>query len=105
MMCASSRAPGRTRVDVVEPDDRGRRVDGIHHVVERPRQRVDVLAIERGDEGAVQALDDLVGQEVALVLDFLDLVRLVPDRLVGREHRLEQSRADADLFASATKSS
>ncbi len=39
-----------------------RRVDRIHDVVQRPRQTEDVLAIERGDEGAVQALDDLVGQ-------------------------------------------
>ena len=42
-------------VDVVEPDDRGRRVDRVHHVVERPGQRVDVFAVERRDEGAVAA--------------------------------------------------
>ena len=59
---------------------------------------MDVLAIERRDEGAVQALDDLVGQEVALVLDFLDLVGLVPDRLLGREHLFEQRRARPDLL-------
>ena len=68
------------RVEPVEPDQRRRRVDRVHHVVERARQGVDVLAIERRDERAVEPLDDLVGQEVALVLDFLDLVGLVPDR-------------------------
>jgi hypothetical protein len=31
----------------------------------------------------VEALDNLVRQEVALVLDFLDLVSLVPQRLFG----------------------
>ena len=81
MICASSRAPKRTRVEPVEPDERRRRVDRVHHVVERPRQRVDVLAVERRDERPVQALDDLVRQEVALVLDLLDLVGLVPDRI------------------------
>jgi len=35
---------------------------------------VNVLAIDRRDERAVQPLDDLVGQEIALVLDFLDLI-------------------------------
>ena len=63
-----------------------------------PGERVDVFAVERRDEGAVQALDDLVGEEVALVLDFLDLVGLVPDRPIGREHLFEQARALADLL-------
>ena len=53
----------------------------------------------------LQPLDDLVRQEVALVLDLLDLVRLVPDGLVGREHLVEQVRADADLLGQAVKSS
>ena len=70
-------------LDLIEPDDRRGRIDRIHHVVERAGQREDVLAIERRDERAVQALDDLVGQDVALVLDFLDLFRLVPDGRSG----------------------
>ena len=97
MICASSRAPKRTDVEPVEADQRRRRVDRVHHVVERPRQRVDVLAIERRDERAVEALDDLVRQEVALVLDFLDLVGLVPDRALRREHLLEQPGAALQL--------
>ena len=105
MMCASSRAPGPHGVDVVEPDDRRRRVDRVHHVVERSRQRVDVFAIERRHERAVEALDDLVGQEVALVLDLLDLVRLVPDRLVRGEHRSSSPAPNRICSASAAKSS
>ena len=75
-----------------------RRVDRIHDVVQRPGQAEDVLTVERGHEGAVQPLDDLVGQRVALVLDFLDLVGLVPDRPLGRQHLLEQRRATPDLL-------
>ena len=59
---------------------------------------MDVLAIEWRHEGPVQTLDDLVGEEVAFVLDLLDFVGLVPDRLVGGEHLLEQRRAAADLL-------
>lgn len=85
-------------LDAVEANHGRRRIDRIHDVVERPRQVVDVLAIERGDEGLMQPLDDFVGDEVALVLDFLDLVRLVPDRPVGRQHVPEHRRAEPDLF-------
>ena len=89
------------RVEPVEPDQRGRGVDRVHHVVERAGERVDVFAVERRDEGPVQALDDLVGQEVALVLDFLDLVGLVPDRMLRLEHLLEQPGAAFSSSASA----
>ena len=38
----------------------------------------------------IEALDDLVGQAVALLLDLLDLERRVPGRRVRREHPFEQ---------------
>ena len=44
------------RVEPVQPDQRGRRVDRIHDVVERPGERVDVFAVERRDERAVEPL-------------------------------------------------
>ncbi len=44
------------RIEPVQPDQRRRRVDRVHDVVERPGQRVDVFAIERRDEGAVEPL-------------------------------------------------
>src|SRR5438876_4124417 len=90
--------PRTNALDVVQADDRRRRVDRVHDVVERARERVDVLAVERRDERAVQALNDLVGQEVALVLDFLDLVGLVPDRARRLEHVQQQPRAVPDLL-------
>ena len=38
-----------------------------------------------------------MGQEIALVLDFLDLFGFVPGRLVGGEHLLEQRGAALEL--------
>ena len=58
---------------------------------------MNIFAIERGDERAVQPLNDGVREEVALVLDFLDFVGLVPDGLVGGEHRLEEPRPALQL--------
>ena len=83
MSVIDARELARAEAHVLQPvqsDERRRRVDRVHDVVERPGECVDVLAVDRRDEGAVQALDDLVRQEVALVLDLLDLVGLVPDR-------------------------
>ena len=86
------------RVDLIEPQDRRGIVNRVDHVVERPREGVDVFAVERRHEGLVEPLDDFVGNEVALVLDFLDLVRLVPKRLRGGEHFLQQGGAVLDLL-------
>ena len=79
-MSASRRAPGADLRDLVEPHDRRRRVDRIHHVVERDGERVDVLTIERRDERAVQTIDDAARLSVADVLDVLDRIRLAPCR-------------------------
>ena len=79
MILASSRAPKRTRSMLYSGTRRGGVVDRIHHVVERAGQRVDVFAVDRRHERLVQPLNDLVREEVALVLDFLDLVRFVGD--------------------------
>jgi hypothetical protein len=52
----------------VEDQHVGRRLHGVEHVVELAGQGVDVLAVERGDEGGVEPRVDGVGQPVALVL-------------------------------------
>ncbi len=98
MMRASSRASARTRSIWYRRTMRRRRVDGVHDVVERAGEGEDVLAIERRHERAVQPLDDLVRQEVALVLDLLDFVRLVPDRLFRSQHFDEQNGAAPCFF-------
>ena len=58
---------------------------------------MNVFPVEGRDERAVEALDDFMRQKVALVLDFLDLVRLVPQRVLRYEHLLEELRAALQL--------
>src|SRR5829696_2667355 len=53
---------------LVEDQHVGRLLDGVEHVVEVAGQGVDVLPVERGDEGGVEAGVDGVGEPVALVL-------------------------------------
>ena len=85
-------------VEPVQPDSRRRRIDRIHHVVERSGKGMDVLAVERGHKCAVETLDDGVRERVAPMLNFLDLVGFVPDWMVGREHLFQQLRAGPDLI-------
>ena len=60
---------------------------------------MNVLTVHRSDEGPVQTLDDFVGQEVALVFDFLDLVSLVREGRLRCKHLFEQPRPDLDLIS------
>src|SRR5918995_3453040 len=53
---------------LVQDQHVGRGLDGVEHVVQLAGQGVDVLAVERGDEGAVEPGVDGVGEPVALVL-------------------------------------
>ena len=85
------------RFEPVEADEPRRGIDGVHDIVEGARQIEDVLAIQRRDERPIEPLDDLVGQLVALVLGFLDLVGFLPGRVLGGEHVLEQPRAALQL--------
>jgi hypothetical protein len=84
--------------DLVEPHDGRRRIDCVHHVVERDRERVNVFTIERGDEGAVEAIDDRARASIADVLDVLDLAGLGHVWRGGGQHLLERARAAANLF-------
>jgi hypothetical protein len=86
------RALGRG-LDLVEQEPIRHRVDQVQHVVETAGERVDVLPIDRGDEGGVEAAHDLVGEGVARVLQVLDLlglslgVRVVEGQLLERPRR------------------
>src|SRR5829696_2386496 len=79
---------------LVEDQHVGRRLDGVEHVVQLAGEGVDVLAVEGGDEGGVEAGVDGVGEPVALVLgvdqalglhlrvdEVLDHVQQVPRRV------------------------
>src|SRR5437588_419742 len=57
------------RLDTIEPDSSGRLLDGIDEVVESAGQACDVLAVERRDKGAVERVEDLVSDLVALVFE------------------------------------
>src|SRR5439155_16618169 len=75
----------------------------VHDVVDRSREFVDVFTIDRRDEGAVETLDDFVGEEVAFVLDFLDFVGFVPDRVFRGYHLLEEPGTPFELVCQRLK--
>ena len=81
------------RLDPVQDERVGGLLDVVEDVVEAADQGVDVLAIDRGDEGRLEAMADLVADLVAAMLVGPDLggpgLRLV----VGPEHRLEAAGA------------
>src|SRR6059036_953866 len=66
----------RLRPDLLDsvPDDVPRSlVDVIADVVDRTRQEIDVVTVERRYERAIEEVDDLAREAVALVLQLLDL--------------------------------
>ena len=54
------------RLDLVEAEEVGGLLGEVDDVVHLGRQPVDVLAVDRRDEGRVEAFDDVVGDPVAL---------------------------------------
>src|SRR4051794_21909385 len=87
------------RLDPVQRQEVRRLLDEVDDVVERRRQRVDVLAVDRRHERRVQALDDVVRDPVALLLADHDLAR--ERGVVGPllEHPLEQLGGAHDVRA------
>src|SRR3954470_16320300 len=78
------------RLDLVEAEEVGGLLGEVDDVVHLRRQRVDVLAVDRGDEGRVQPFDDLVGDPVTLLLCQEDLPREVFALGPGVHHLVEQ---------------
>src|SRR3954447_14057626 len=56
------------RLDLVEAEVVGGLLDEVGDVVERRGELQDVLAVDRRDEGLVEAVDDVVGDPVAVLL-------------------------------------
>ena len=59
---------------------------------------MDVLAVDRRDEGRIELLDDLVGRVVALMLDFLDRVGLGPRVAEVVDHLVQQGGGADDVL-------
>src|SRR5262245_48573879 len=91
-------AGGRRFLDAVHHQPLGGGLDVIEHVVQTRGQVVDVLAVDRRDEGRIELLDDLVGDLVALVLDFLDRVRLGSRVAEVIDHLVEQRGGPDDVL-------
>src|SRR5438552_3973623 len=66
------------RAELVEPDAFRGGLDQVQHVVHARDQAMHVVAVDRRDEGLMQALDHRVGDLVALVLDGLHALGLLP---------------------------
>src|SRR2546421_165645 len=77
-------------LDLVEAHVVGDLLGVVDDVVERRGQLVDVLAVDRGDEGLVEALDDVVGDPVALLLADQDVPRQVGALRVVAEHLVQE---------------
>src|SRR5919198_1525072 len=87
------------RFDAVEFEEVGGLVDVVDDVVDRGRELVDVLAVERGHLLRVQEVDDVVRDAVARVLDLVDVrlrdrrVRVLAEANLGLLRRVEGVRS------------
>jgi hypothetical protein len=60
-------------LDVVDDDRLGDRLDPVDDIIEARDELVDVLAVERGDEGVLEPAGQLAAELVAPLLERLDL--------------------------------
>ena len=87
------------RLDLVEPEVVGDLLGVVDDVVERGGQLVDVLAVDRGDERLVEALDDVVRDPVAVLLADQDVARELVALGEVAQHLLEQAGGAQDVAA------
>src|SRR4051794_38933107 len=78
------------RLDLVEAEVVGDLLGVVDDIVERGRERVDVLAVDRRDEHLVEAADDVVRDPVALLLADQDVARHAGVLRVAAQHLVEQ---------------
>src|SRR5688572_8597713 len=88
----------RDFADVVERHRLGRVLDQVADVVHRVHQLVDVVAVERGDEGLVQQPDGLRGDAVGRMLGLVDRARVRLAVLEIVHERLERMPRAHDLL-------
>ena len=87
------------RLDLVEAEVVGDLLGVVDDVVERRGELVDVLAVDRGDERLVEALDDVVRDPVALLLADQDVARELAVLGELAQHLVEQLRGAQDVAA------
>src|SRR5207253_1101524 len=80
------------RAELVEPDAFRGGLDQVEHVVHARDQAMHVVAVDRRDEGLMQAFDHRVGDLVALVLDGLHALGLLRGIDLLLQHLGEQRR-------------
>ena len=89
---------GCDRGDVVGVDRLRRVLDHVEDVVHLAHQAVDVVAVERRDESAVEELDRRVRDFVPALLDRFDVVGAPLDVVAGRHERSELAGAEQELL-------
>ena len=89
--------------DVIQVDASPDFFDPVDDVVQGRRQVADVFAVERGDEGAVQGAEDLVGDLVAGVLDVFEMARLAIHVDAVGEQIVQESRAFEVVLGAAVE--
>src|SRR5688500_9588928 len=85
-------------LDLVEDAGVGDLLDEVEHVVQAADQLVDVLAVERRDEGVLELLADVVADGVAAALRVPELARQALTLLVGTEELLEHPGSRQDVL-------
>ena len=78
---------------LIEHKPVGDRFRDVKDIVQRARQIVDVLAVDRGDECLIEPQDDVMRDAVSDVLDLLDTLGLLDRRLVMLHHVLQEAAA------------
>ena len=92
-------AGGRRRlVDPVQDAGVGDLLDEVDDVVEAADELVDVLAVERRDEGVLELVPDVVADPVAALLEVAQLAGEPLALVVGAEELLEHPRAGEDVL-------
>jgi hypothetical protein len=82
--------PSRRRTKLQDMCASRNRVNTIDHVVEIARQQVDVLPVNRRDEGPVEAVHDFMSDLIGLMLEALDGFRTICYTLGLPGEELEQ---------------
>ena len=89
----------RRRLDAVEAEQLGRVLDLVRHLVDRERERDEVLAVVRGHELGVDAAQRLHHDAIAFVLELLHVILADARRGVFAEPPLDRFRSRHRVLA------